>query len=184
VPFFAARIRPPLFRTAAGHFHPGSVAAMEGVEGFLKSGARTLTLRGKTGTGKTWGGIWALAGVDDGLWLPMDVDFKGEGRARLRAAQSASLVVVNDLGTEPDEASSLLANLICRRHDDGGRTVITTNLPVALDEIPEPHREAWKRSTIEGRYGTRLSTRMRDVRLARLVLCPGESIRLQEGTVE
>jgi hypothetical protein len=117
--------------------HPGSVKAMRAVAGWLERGAAkpTVLLSGPTGRGKTVAAWYALA-TYGGVYLRCgDVEPTDRwAELRVRAARSR-LLVVDDL-TERLTAwqAAQLADVIERRHDEGLRTLLTSNLPEAKVE--------------------------------------------------
>jgi hypothetical protein len=172
----AAAVEPPV---VAGH--AGSAAALAGVAEFLaRPELRTLTLRGPTGSGKTWAAVWAIA-CEGGYWLAADECTADAERWHDIAdrARDAGLLVVNDIGSERgvDWQVGRLAPLVCRRHDEGRRTIITTNLVPRVADLPERARDKGAHLTVEHRYGDRLADRMTDARWSKSVACVGASLR-------
>lgn len=116
-------------KEAAAPGHEGSLAAMEGVASWLATPRRsTLVLAGPVGRGKTCAAWFALAEHGGVLVAPVDVKPIPSWDALHRAARGASLLVVNDV-TERLKgwAAEQLAEIIEERHDEGLRTLITTN---------------------------------------------------------
>jgi hypothetical protein len=151
--------------------HAGNAAGWATAAEWLKArDCSTLTLAGGSGTGKSWLAAWVVAEVPEALWLHVGACQPGEAWDSLaRRAQSTALLVVNDLGVEvmSDWHSQQLAGLLCWRHDEERRTVITTNLWPTRADAPEG---APAKLVLKERYGSRLTRRLLgpDAMLARM----------------
>jgi len=94
---------------------------------------RFLVLGGPTGSGKSVCAAWIVAGAcSSSVWLRADVltSFKAWDAVADRV-EGAGLLVVDDLGAEPNWARDLLGRVLRTRADDDRRTIVTTNLPSA-----------------------------------------------------
>lgn len=107
---------------------------LEAVKAFLASGKTFLVVAGGVGPGKTVAGAWAIE-TRKGLFVKA-IDLTRTGtydEERWEELRRASLLVIDDLGTEPrDEKGWAAANfeaLLDHRYDWELPTVMTTNLP-------------------------------------------------------
>ena len=118
----------------------------------------SLVLCGGTGVGKTVCGAWLVAGIDGAMVVrPDDIVPDDEWSRRYRMAMRAPFVLIEDAGLEPLTErrwhSQQLEAIISARHDAGLRTHINTNLPPETKMAPD---------SLEGRYGARVFSRLRD----------------------
>jgi DNA replication protein DnaC len=130
--------------------------AMVVVRGFMAGPSGTIAISGGVGCGKTIAAAWAVAQKvreryfgshpdgRDGTWPsdyhPRFVDAarlarlprfagKGESAAALAPFETCSVLAIDDVGHENDDFFvGLLDALIVTRHDNGLRTIITTNM--------------------------------------------------------
>jgi DNA replication protein DnaC len=130
----------------------GSDDAMSGAQAWLEyPDCKVLLLLGGIGAGKTTAAAWIVAGeLANAVWLPArSVDDLERWKAVSHPAQTAQLLVIDDLGTERDSESGwgreTLGNLLTDRIDRAQRTVVTTNLSGA---------------ELVKRYGERLRSRL------------------------
>ena len=107
------------------------------VDTWLESGQTLLLLAGGVGIGKSVAAAYAIKRTP-GRWFaaPDMPQLQGYERAReVDALMRPRLLVIDDLGAEYADrnewARTQLRTLICKRHDEGARTVITTNLNAA-----------------------------------------------------
>jgi DNA replication protein DnaC len=140
---------------------------------------RTLALLGGAGRGKSFAATWPLANPrGDGMWLPANeirIPQWDELRAR---AVGAVLLVVDDLGREPNDwAAREACDLVESRHNRGARTIVTSNLPLRIEDVPEASRAAWKGRTLTDRYGDRFISRLSHPEHALVVKCTGPDLR-------
>ncbi len=143
--------------------HPGSEAAARAVETFVADeSTRTLLLLGPTGRGKSFAATWAVAEAGAAWLSAADVRVAEWDDLRPRAV-SARLLVVDDLGREPNGwAQRELADLLELRHNRGLRTIVTSNTPAAR---------------IAAVYGDRLASRWADRDYTRTVDVLGLDLR-------
>ena len=107
------------------------------VDAWLETKQTLLLLAGGVGVGKSVAAAYAIRRTP-GRWFsaPGMGQMQGFDRARdVTALLKPRLLVVDDLGAEfadrNEWARTQLRTLICQRHDDGARTLITTNLNAA-----------------------------------------------------
>lgn len=108
-------------------------------------------------TWKSWGAAWVCASVDGSLWVDCTQIKQVNDAWELfgRKAESAPLVVLNDVGLEHDGNSfgrGEVSRLVNIRDDKALRTVITANIPM---ESADPSRPS-----LERMYGARLRDRL------------------------
>jgi DNA replication protein DnaC len=148
--------------------------AMRLVRGFMTDKPGTIAIAGGVGCGKTLAAAWAVAqkvrdryfGAHpdgrDGTWPadyhPRFIDAarlarlprfagKGESAAALSPYERCSVLAIDDVGMENDVGFvGILDSLIVTRHEDGLRTILTTNMP---SEEFDP------------RYGARVADRLK-----------------------
>jgi len=168
--------------------HEGTKAANDAVIAFLRDPKlRTLVLAGNRGRGKTYAAIYPLAHTS--LW-----DLAAHKECRLvysstvrvgqdwdtviRDYERAHLLVVDDLGSEiGDWATAQMISLLKNRYDWGRKTIVTTNLALRLEDIPEQQRASLTARAIERRYGDTLMSRLSNPAAARYVVCKGHDLR-------
>lgn len=153
------------------------------VEGLKWSGEDFLILSGGTGVGKSFAAavivsrhLWRMIGDAWGRaweWEPRLRESAGriswlspyeiatEREWATGAAKTASLLVLDDLGNEPQTAKNVVSGVLSRRYDDRRPTLVTTNLAIPA---------------IEDRYGRFVAERLAEHGL--LVSCGDESLRL------
>jgi hypothetical protein len=165
--------------------HIGSEAAAAAAERFvLEPRMRTLALLGAAGRGKSWAALWPLATPavwadhGEGCWLPANeirVPTWDEMRSR---ATGAKLLVLDDLGLEANDwAAREACQLVESRHNRGARTIVTSNLPMQVADVPEASRASWKGRCIADRYGDRFVSRLLDAQVSVVVRCMGPDLR-------
>jgi len=173
--------------------HEGSQRAFAMAERFMDAPRlRDLVLLGPSGTGKTYGGAWVLAATPESLFLQAPA-YQCEDdlwRRTYARAMNAKLLVINDLGTEPNTEwlTPRISSLLIDRHDQGKRTILTANM-LSISRVEDEARRGQLKSslgmddraldlkTIEGRYGDPLADRLLDARLSIWERCKGESLR-------
>lgn len=136
------------------------------IDSFLASDMRLQVLSGGVGVGKSVAAAYAIRRVGMGRWVSAR-EFSRLGNdagEKTLPYRRTKLLVLDDLGLEHDDgkgwAIGNIQALLVERHDDGRRTVITTNLDAA----------AFKQ-----RYGERVADRIRGS--GRFSVVDGESMR-------
>ena len=118
------------------------------VRKWLESSTRVLILVGSVGSGKSCAAAWALAECGGYFVAAPDLVAAQESRQQgeWRMLVTTPLLQVDDLGDEkwPADFSAALKLLLSKRAAHGGRTILTTNLPV---RSKDPDVE-----TLRGRY--------------------------------
>ena len=168
--------------------HDGSKAATDAVVAFLRDPRmRILVLAGNRGRGKTYAAIYPLAHT--ALWnlaehkecrllYSSTVRVGQDWDVAIREYEKAHVLVVDDLGAEiGDWATAQLIALLKNRYDWGRKTIVTTNLALRLDVIPEKLRAAMADRVIERRYGDPIMSRMSNPAAAMYVACKGDDLR-------
>lgn len=145
-------------------------------ENFVReTNTRLLFLGGNTGVGKTVAATWIASMLKDPMfWLPARMVYvREEWNTVATRSINAPLLVIDDLGTEPNEwASQELTRIIEIRYDRGYsptkkfRTVVTTNLSLNGEG---------KKSL--QRYGERLISRLADFPSVDYVFTNGADLR-------
>lgn len=101
------------------------------VREWLASGTQHLALCGSKGVGKSVAAAHAVF-VTGGAWISASESgaIAIEERERMKRAESANLLVIDDVGTEIDKGWSVatITKLVCNRADRSLRTLLTTNL--------------------------------------------------------
>jgi DNA replication protein DnaC len=119
---------------------PSETAALKAVGPFLSKNERRsiLVLAGGVGTGKTVAVAWGCAFHGGRFVKALDLVRAGmfpEDPGYWPSLQRASLLAIDDLGTEPLDPKgyghAVIADLIDRRYDASRKTILTTNLPQA-----------------------------------------------------
>lgn len=107
------------------------------VDAWLETSQTLLLLAGGVGVGKSVAAAYAIRRTP-GRWFsaPDMGQLQGfDGVAQLAALRRPRLLVIDDLGAEYSDrnewARTQLRTLICQRHDEGTRTLVTTNLNAA-----------------------------------------------------
>lgn len=125
-------IRPDDFaRIVAGKLDSG---AWKAVDAWLASPTAFLILRGGKGTGKTVATLAAIGRIGGSLLTSLEMarawkQEHAEAQQLRASAIGSRLLVIDDLGTEPDRASGAVAfQELVNRRQGGVRTIITTNL--------------------------------------------------------
>lgn len=125
-----------------------------------------LVIAGATGRGKSLAAARRLLHLGRGRWITADelrqiTRHRGD-RQLFEAWMSTRALVIDDVGAEVVASDAdavrfrkLLENLLARRVEDGGETVITTRLPG-----PEMHRGTPRVPSFERRYGPSLWSRL------------------------
>jgi hypothetical protein len=168
--------------------HEGSHAAVEAVAAFLaRPELATLVLAGKAGRGKTYAAIYPLA--HPSLWdmakhkvcqflHASRVTVGDRWTAKRDACIDAHLLVVDDLGRESgDWASDQVLSLILDRHDNGRKTIITTNLRRSSKVVSPEQAAQYRNQFMDLRYTDSLMSRLSDPTATRFVVCKGDDIR-------
>jgi hypothetical protein len=168
--------------------HDGSKAATDAVVAFLRDPRmRILVLAGNRGRGKTYAAIYPLAHT--ALWNLADhkecrilysstIRVGEDWDAAIRQYERAHVLVVDDLGAEiGDWATAQMIALLKNRYDWGRKTIVTTNLALRLDAIPDKLRAAMADRVIERRYGDPIMSRMSNPAAAMYVACKGDDLR-------
>lgn len=119
-------------RVLATCFEP--TESTQAVDTWLASGKRLLLLAGTFGTGKSVAAGYAIK-RSPGRWMHASEISKAgrfEHEDRMRELQRTRLLVVDDIGSEFNDASgwgrATLTALLLTRYEDGLRTVLTCNL--------------------------------------------------------
>lgn len=108
--------------------------ATQAVDAWLATDLRLLLLSGGVGTGKSVAAGYAIQ-RSPGRWMHASEIAKAgrfEAEARWRELTGCRLLVIDDLGSEFNDAGgwgrAKLTELVLERYEDAKRTVITTNL--------------------------------------------------------
>jgi DNA replication protein DnaC len=168
--------------------HEGSKAATDAVVAFLRDPRmRILVLAGNRGRGKTYAAIYPLAHT--ALWnlakheecrllYSSTVRVGQDWDVAIREYERANVLVIDDLGAEiGDWATAQLIALLKNRYDWGRKTIVTTNLALRLDSIPERLRASMGDRVIERKYGDPIMSRMSNPAAAMYVVCKGDDLR-------
>lgn len=168
--------------------HDGSRAATDAVVAFLcDPRMRILVLAGNRGRGKTYAAIYPLAHT--ALWnlaehkecrilYSSTIRVGQDWDVAIREYEKAHVLVVDDLGAEiGDWATAQMIALLKNRYDWGRKTIVTTNLALRLDAIPDKLRAAMADRVIERRYGDPIMSRMSNPAAAMYVACKGDDLR-------
>jgi len=168
--------------------HDGSKAATDAIVTFLRDPKmRTLVLAGNRGRGKTYAAVYPLAHTS--LW-----DLAAHKECRLmysslvrvgddwdkaiREYEKAHVLVIDDLGSEiGDWATAQLISLLKNRYDWNRKTIVTTNLAMRLEDVPEKHRATMAGRVIERRYGDPIMSRLSNKASSMYVVCKGNDLR-------
>ncbi len=147
--------------------------AIDATRDWLKSGKTWLLLSGDVGTGKSIAAAYALKHAIEAAPYGAKSAFRrasgvvrmsafDEGARELEFLKSASMLVIDDLGTEHATSwgQSLIHEIFDTRHDDRRRTIITTNI---------------KREQLKAALGDRLSDRI--AQDGKVVCLEGKSMR-------
>lgn len=133
--------------------------SMQIMREFMRGEPGTIAISGGVGCGKTLAAAWAVSlkvkqryygshpDGSDGRWPadlhPRFVDAarlarlprfagKGEAQAALGPYERCAVLAIDDVGMENDTGFvGILDSLIVTRHEDGLRTILTTNMPEA-----------------------------------------------------
>jgi DNA replication protein DnaC len=143
---------PKLVRDALGTLE--RLPVLGHVEAWLSSGKAWLVLAGGVGTGKSVSAGYALtkaAEADTVAWVTAAGfatavgGFSGQGECE--RLKHVGVLVLDDVGTEHMSpfAASVLFEVLHHRHEDGRRTILTTNLD---------------RASLRARLGERLADRV------------------------
>lgn len=122
-------------RVLTSEFEP--TECTQAVDTWLTSGKRLLLLAGTFGTGKSVAAGYAIK-RRPGRWMHASEIAKVAGfkhEDRMAELQSARLLVIDDIGSEFNDASGWgrahLTTLLLTRYEEGLRTVLTSNLDAA-----------------------------------------------------
>lgn len=111
-----------------------------------RSNRPILFVAGSTGTGKSVAAAWAIAKLGGAYLSASDLVRMSRTtwreREQLEDKLGARLLVLDDLGTEPDLAAmhGPLLDLVDRRQGHPWLTIVTTNLPKETVERPDGER--------------------------------------------
>lgn len=168
--------------------HEGSQAAVDAVAAFLaRPELATLVLAGKAGRGKTFAALYPLA--HPSLWdmakhkvcqflHASRVTVGDRWTAKRDACIDAHLLVIDDLGRESgDWASDQVLSLLLDRHDNGRKTIVTTNLRRSSKDMTPEQVAQYRNQLMDLRYTDSLMSRLSDRTATAYVVCKGDDIR-------
>jgi imidazolonepropionase-like amidohydrolase len=119
----------------------------------------------------------ARAGMDI-IFHASRVTVCDRGTAKRDVSIDAPLLVDDDLGRESgDWASDQVLSLILDRHDNGRKTIITTNLRRSSKVVTPEQAAQYRNQFMDLRYTDSLMSRLSDPTATRFVVCKGDDIR-------